>query len=608
MEIMTKDDPKAKAIIKAVKERKDQYYQSDAYRFFNMQSLAVEDAVAQRYREGEKMTRSGFYLATLTAAYEALLDSFSDTYGRARPLFLCDPQKVGGEDLAQKQQNFLNRTWDKMGRDKTGGLPQWLKIARDVPLFTMGVGYTRWAKFNGIFERPQINKVGAWGSTLDFKPQFQVLLNGPEIERIDPRLWFGCWTQGDDLPWEGCIREYTYQDAAAMLMDQGYLQPAVQQLLKKLEKGNVGSDTATQNRQSGSGMREQNGIKKAVVYEYWGDLTNCKEYEGDPTEYCVICTDDLLLKFNPNYMFGYRPFFRARSSPLNDSPFGRSILAPNLPHTKIQNLIVNLGIDDVVTRMHNGWAVWSKYLKSIDDFANPEGADGLVYMTDDAPSDKIPRRIGGERSGILDDAMRINEVIGVDRQTSGFNNQSLGHKDGTTGDTATQARLLEASGNRRTVGAIIQMAITGLMPAGKRINMLAIRNTSEEERRSMSYDGKPFSVSNEDAIQIWDNNIVDIHESVVTNPAAEAANLAEFLTVAKDALLQVPDASHLMNLIGDIGRKKGLNVDRYLPKIGPGMPPQVGAPPGMPPQGMPPGAMPPEMPQEMTEEAPVEMA
>jgi hypothetical protein len=126
------------------------------------------------------------------------------------------------------------------------------------------------------------------------------------------------------------------------------------------------------------------------------------------------------------------------------------------------------------------------------------------------------------------------------------------------------------------------MALTGLVPSIRRIVLLSIRNTNEIERSNLTYDGKPFSITNDEAIQIWDNNLVDIHDSVLNDPVEESTNLAEFLNVAKDVLVQLQDPGPMMNLIKDIGRKKRLNVDKYFPES---LPPQVGQSPQ--PQAMP---------------------
>lgn len=572
---------KNKKVIGAIRERVNSYFSSQAYGAYKNMCDAVNDAIHQKYRDGEQTTRSGFYLATMGASYEAMLDSFATTYGLAKPLFIADPKKMQSEGMASKLQTFANHAWDGMGEDKTGGLSQWMQVARDVPLYTMGVAYIKWTRYGGIYERPTKSEAGAWGSFLSFSPEYQVLLNGPEIERIHPLRWFGFWSRGEKLPWEGCLREYSLSDVAMMVGDDNYDQEAVKALMAKLTKSAGSKD---QNYHDTWQETNSQGKRNTVtVYEYWGDLQNCAEYEKDSKEYCVICTDDAVLRFQPNLMYGFRPFVRVRSNPQNDMPFGRGILTPNMAHLKIQNLMVNLGIDDVVTRMHNGWAVWERYVKNVDDFANPEGTNGIVYMADDAPAEKLPRRIGGESSGILKDMMNINELTEVDRQAAGFTNQQLGLGGGVQGNTATEARLREVNGNRKLRGAIVNMALTGLVPSIRRIVLLSIRNTNEIERSNLTYDGKPFSITNDEAIQIWDNNLVDIHDSVLNDPVEESTNLAEFLNVAKDVLIQMQDPTPMMNMIKDIGRKKRLNVDKYFPEA---LPPQVGQAPQ--PQAMPP--------------------
>ncbi len=583
---MSLDKPSGrdKKIIDGVMSRKRSYYASDAFHFFRQQGDAVVNAVDQRYLPGEQTTRSGFYLATHTALYGAMEDSFNQIYGNATPMFLIDSKKFGGEDLARRGQNFLNMTWDHMGVDKTGGLNQWLRITRDVPLYSMGVAYVRWNRINGITQKP-VKTPGAMVETLEWKDSYDIKLNQPEIERHHPYNWFGYWKGG--APWEGLMRRWSLQDVQGLFDPKNpepeYNQDALHKLAKELGKGRSTSDTDFHQAQSLINKNDDANERFKDVIEYWGPLnfiTNDDNLVNDSREYHVVCDEQRIYRLRVNNIFGYRPIKKVKATGLNDLPYGRSLLAPTLPHTKIDNLMLNEGIDDVITRMHNGWAVWDEYLQNPDEFINPEGTNPVVYMESGAPVEKLPRRIGGESSGVLKDSFQVREAVNRDRQRISQSDTGLG-AEGQRKETATASRIFAAADTKRTRSAITYMGKFGLIPIAKLINLQAIKNTPEVERRDMSYDGEVFSITNDDAVQIWNNNVLNIHDSILEPQEDQALKLTNFLQLAREVLLQDPAGlPKLQNIIRDAGRKGGIrNVEHYFPEP---LPPQVSPSQGQP--------------------------
>lgn len=584
-------------------QRKDAYFRSNAYQFFKRQGEAVNDCVDQKYRVREQTTRSGFYLATHTALYESIMDGFVQIYGNAKPLFLFDGQKKDLDDLALRAQFFLNRVWENMGQENTGGTCQWLALARDVPLYSMAVGYTRWRRELGYINMP-VKTPGANFDMLRWEDRYDVLFNEPEIERIHPYNWFGDWRC--HIPaWEGIVRKWTLQDAQGLVEKDAenpeYNQQAVQQLINDLKSGKVeqDSDYWSSNDRSNPVDTDTGGHTQDVV-EYWGCLNHAKGMENDPREYQVICDRKRIYRQRVNNIPGFRKIKRVTSSGLNDSPFGRSLLAPMLPHTKIMNLMLNLGIDDTVTRMHNGWAVWDEFLQNPDEFVNPEGTDPIVYMDHGAPKDKIPVRIGGEASGILRDTMQIYQFINQDKQRTGPSDTGLGAAKPTGKETATASRLFAQADTKRERAAITYMGLYGLIPIAKNVNYLALQNTPPIERRKISYDGQDFAITNDDIIEIWNNNLFGIHDSILDPQENQSLKLVNFLTLSRDVLMQDPAGlPKLLNIIRDAGRKSGIrNIDRYFPES---TPPQVttpqpegqpGSPLSSPLPGQPPAAVP----------------
>lgn len=552
-----------KKIINGVMERKNDYFRSTAFSLFKEQGSAVNAAVDQRYREGEQTTKSGFYLATTTSMYEAIIETFSQSYFEASPLFVFDSKRMNGEDLALKAQRFHNRVWANMGADNSGGTAQWMQLCRDVPIFNMAVGHPRWKRMGGMVEKPIVSQ-GAWSNSIEWSTEFDLLLNEPDIQRIHPFNWFGQYDKGQDLSYEGFLDEWDMSIVAALMKDDSYKKDNLEKLAEEMKKG--------QNEWDNDFFKESTdrfalNSKKTPVTVYWGSLNHIKGLEDDPGEYLVICDSKRIYKMAVNRIPGFRQLIRVRSNVLNDLPFGRSLLAPSLPHTKIMNLYANLGIDDTVMRMHNGWAIWDEFLVNPDEFLNPEGTNNTVSMRKDAPPGKIPQRIGRERSGVLDDMLQMYQLINRDNEAAGLTEQAKGLKAAKR-ETATGQMLDAKADDRRVRSAIITMAQTGLKPIAKQVLMMALRNTPEIERRNLSYDGEVFDVTNQDMAQIWNNAFFDINDTINKNQDTEATKLVNFLGTSREILMQDPRGlEYLQNMLRDIGRRSGLsNVERYFPE------------------------------------------
>jgi len=562
---------KEQMIIDHVMGRKKSYYNSNAFQFFQRQGESVISAANQTYRPREQTTRSGFYLATHAALYESQIETFSQIFSQADPLWIFSSKKSGGEEIAQKSQFAMNRMWDNMGANNLGGVQQWLALTRDVPIYAMAVSYQRWIRRTGYVQKPSLKMdQQAWSEIIDWSSEFDVMQSEPEIERVHPYNWFGDWRSGRP-PWEGILRRWTLADILPLKDDKSYRN--IDKLIERIQKNGQELDTdffQVQDRNNGD-TRENN--READMIEYWGLINQVEGFEDDATEYQIICDDQWIYKIAANPMPGFRPINRTVSSPQNDSPYGRSLLAPNLPHTRIMNLLTNLGIDDVVTRMHNGWAIWEQYLENPDEFLNPIGTNSPVRMTPNATEKHLPRRIGGESSGIMRDMLNIDQIVNTDKQRAGDTDQSLGLRD-EKNETATGRLILKNADNKRTRAAIINMVRTGLIPIGKQLNLLFMKNTPEMERQNLSYDGQAFSITNNDIVQMWNNNYFDIHESVVHDQETEQLKLTRFLELSRDILLQDPRGLQpLLNTVRDIGNRMGIpNVEHYFPKD---VPPQV---------------------------------
>lgn len=578
-------DEQAKDIIGFCKSQIDDYYRSEVFQGWRAQGEAIGDAVEQRWRTGQQVTRSGFYLAALRAEYDGLKEGAVNVLSKANPLFIYRKQPRGDQSVADQIQAHVNQEWDTMD-----GLEKFLEITDDTWIWGAGISYTKWQTLEGYGQFPVVVP-SAFGDMIDWQEGWQAVSSGPELERIHPMNWAGEYVKNRGLSWEACLREWEVCDLQRLKGDQRYLQPGIEKVLQNLREGKSTRDSNYYHpfRSNEGGMPR--GVAKVVAYEYWGTLTGVKGFEDDPHEYVVIWADDQLLRFNHNPIFiggeRFRPFVRTRSNPFNNFPMGRSILGPNLTHQALMNLMVNLSVDDIIIRQHLGLAVWADAMENPNDLMNPEGARGFVWMKNTAGPNMFPRFIGEGQSGILRDSMDfMDRFILTDMQKSGLNNTSQGLKEGSQNGTATAAQLQASMGNKRIQSALTQICKTGLRPIAKHITLLTLRNRPMAEL--------PFD--NQAQMQALTYNNWEEHDAVTKDPYAEAMNKAEFYNMFKDVALQLVqangDASHLIEMGRDIARDKGIKPDdfnRYFPSA---RPPEVGQGPAYTRQPQPGGALP----------------
>jgi hypothetical protein len=582
--------PTKKDIIAAIQAKKRSYYASTAFSLWRSVSNSIYMAVNQRYQEGEQFTRSGFYLAVLRSQYQDYTETFSQIYREATPVFIHESKKFEGEDLAQRTQWFHNRVWNNMGPRNNGGNSQWIALTKDVPIYGMAVGHTRWLRRAGYREEPVLTS-SLTGSEIEWNPQWDIIQNEPDLQRVHPFNWFGDINRGESLEFEGFLDEWTPQRIQSLMDDPEFDSEALGRLAEKLSKGQTYVDSdfylATEDN------RNQTVAKKAPIVFYFGTLNDVPGMEKDPTEYEVICDNNDIYFLKANKIPGRRPIYRVRSSGLNDMPFGDALLAPNLTHQRAMNAMVNLGIDDTIMRIHNGYAAWAQYMQNPNDFMNPT-ASGVVWMKQDASDKHLPKKIGGERSGAFDDLMSMNQIVHTDNERSGKADQSFGLKQGS--ETATGRVLLRQADNKKTRAAIIEMTDTGLIPIGKDVLVMAGRNMQEVERRGLSYDGQTFDFTNEDYIAFLNNEYFTVSDSIIKDMQVEAEKRLAFFGHAKEVLMQDPQGlGKILNTLEDVGRNMGIaNIERYL-NTEQAQPPQVTTTPVSSPEAVPnlsPGGLP----------------
>lgn len=568
-------------LIEFILGRKEAYYGANVTTRWKDACYGIECALDQKFTEEEQdLTRSKFYLARMIQSDDALVETYTDAYTMANPLFVLGTKRRGTQDFTERAGWLMHNVWEE-----GESMDPWLSFMRDINRFGMGVGYTRFEKEEGQALGMKTESM-PWGALSTVALQNKTLLSRSVIERFHPYDWWGYWRTHMTPPWEGVTREWGACDLLALEGDPDYDAKGIEQELERIKRGGGAEDEHYHGADDEDDEVPEHST--VMVYEYWGELYGLKGYEKDRGEYQVIITDDaVLMKPRKNPIRGYRPIKRPRGIIVNDWCCGRPALLPQLPAVKIQNFLLNSSLDDVADRLYAGWAVWEKAMQDPDEFLNPVGIGVPVRMSQDATKDHLPQRIGGGQSGIQADVERIyNGPIEKDIQAASFADV-LSQKGGLQDGTARAANIIATQGARKVKHITENANRTGLNPMGEQLLLLKILNTDPDELAGQTRNGKPFALSSEELGYLLERNLWDYGDSFKRDPFMDAQNMERFAKAGAVEFLNNYTKSPALGAKFWRAYGKNLSIpdyDEYLP-----LPPEAGAPPPPPP----PGAMPP---------------
>jgi hypothetical protein len=434
---------------------------------------------------------------------------------------------------------------------------------------------------------------------LEWRTEYEALADSPDFMRVHPYN-YRCALGAGRPDWEMVEWEWSISDLKAML-DDGFNQAAVKRIIEKMQKGIAGTGAQEFYSRAKAGDK---ATKTVYAKEFWGKLSGCEGYEGDTQEYClIVCEGEILRKQVNRLRIGrtfWRPIKRILLDPMNDMPYGGHVLAPVLPHQRMKNLMLNLAADDLLIRQHLGLAVWPGALMNPNQLMNPEGAREPLFMRADANVNQVPRYFADQASGVVRDIQSFDtNVIERDLQVAGLPYQALGLGGGAQGKTATEQTYLANTASRKMRVAVINSIHTGLKPIVSDLLGLQLRNNQPAD----------LGLSPQEQFEIFENNFFDFDTSLTQNLPAQAAALANWGSMAMQAMSQITptsapgSADHMIRYLKDSGKALGVSpvaLDAYLPE---GMPPQVQTQPQVPqapqaPAAPQPAGPPPEAPQE----------
>lgn len=569
-------------LIEFVLRRKDAYYQANVTMRWKDACESIINAVEQRFTiEEEGLTRSKMFLSSLINAEDGYNETFVNTYGLSPRLFAFNTKRRGTQDLTERAQWMMENVWEEAAGDAS-----WINILKDLPRYGMGVSRQMWDIRHGQGVGYKQTK-GPWGILNTVALQKKTLWDRPLAKRFHPFDWFGYWLQAENLPWEGLLHCFGVAELMQMLEDEDYESDGVKAALERLKAGGTDKDEYYHGVEEGDD--DVPGDESLPGYEYWGDLYGCPGYEKDTREYQVILTDREVLKIQCNDLEGFRPITRTRGVTVNDWSGGRPLLLPQVPSIRIENFLLNSGLDDVSDRLYAGWATWEDALENPDDFLNPEGIGVPVRMKKDAGAAQIPMRIGGGQSGIQADTQKIWEMIERDRQAGNFQDV-LSQRGGIQDGTARAANLIASQGARKVKAVMINANQTGLVPIGGQLLVLKFIHTDPADLAKQTRDGKKFEISPEEWGLLLEGNLWDFHDSFRRDPFIDTENMERFAKVGAVQFMTQHASDPMITAKFWREYADSLNIrnyDEYLPLTMPKPP--------APPQGAP-GAQPPAAP------------
>lgn len=583
---------KAGKLIQFILARKDAYFGANVTKRWKDACYGIECALDQKFTaEEEGLTRSQFYLSRLVQSDDALVETYTDGYTMANPLFVMNTKRKGTQEFAERAGHLLHNIWEE-----AEGMDTWLAHMQDINRYGMGVGYTRWenrqGKALGMAEESM-----PWGILATVAMQQKTLYNRAYIERIHPGDWWGYWKTHLTPPWEGVTREWSALEFMGLEGDEDYDKKGIELALDRIKRGGGPEDEFFHGAES-----EDDPVPDSttlMVYEYWGDLQGLDGYDEQDCEYQVIITDnEVLMKPRKNELKGFRPIKRPRGIVIPDWCCGRPALLPMLPAVRIQNFLVNSSLDDVSDRLYAGWAVWEQALQNPDEFLNPAGIGVPVRMSKEATINQIPVRLGGGQSGIQADVERMyNGPLEKDIQAASFADV-MSQKGGLQDGTARAANIIASQGARKIRRIYENANRTGLNPFAEQLMIHTVLNVPPEELGTQTRDGKPFSLSPQELGFLLQRNLWDLNDSFRRDPYMDAGNMERMAKAGAVEFLTGHAVDPLTPAKFWRAYARNLNVpdyDDYFPlKMPPppapaGIPPELGqgAAPGQPPAAAP---------------------
>lgn len=588
---------------------KASYFDSAEFHRYKSRREIVQNLVDQVPDVAELAFNYKFMLGLCRKHKEAFLDTCKDVFDADKWLNLSS-LKSGADNYLSVDaiEHFANNVLQDCDYRN-----HWLDRLRFLPVYGWSPSFVEYRWNAGYSVKPKESTVEASG--IEWGREFDEMLSRPNPIAIHPFNWFGDvntpirkqFRQGFIRRWG--VREViqakekvavlngengveltplldengmpvTDMETGEMIMEP-VMQPlyntkALDEMLEELKNGARKSDKDYYDKPSrdgslagndGNHISNSNTQKYIDVVYYIGTLDEVEGFEGDSNIYVVECYGDDVLRVAEHPIDTMLPITHIQTHQHETDCFTDSMLDITIPHDKIMNMLVNIGIENTVNDAHRVIVAHEDDYLNFDVLQSPKNLTEILMLK--SGSQRVAPVQIDNQSGSLQSLLTMYNLIGLERQKAGVTDQELGVQQ--IGEkTATAARILSSATNKSTRATIKEAVAQGLLPEVRYIMLLAMQFYPPEKLALLSKDGEILRLTPNIAQMLVNRNGLRINDNFTRDKDSDSVALAEFVQFARPIVENLSTPSHAINLVRSLAKLKGideiLDIDMILPK------------------------------------------
>lgn len=605
-----KEDPRLEKVAQFVSQFKNEYYSSAEFSRYKKRCDVTQGLVNQEAWITELALRFNFVLGMCRKHRDTFVSKIRDIFDADKWVNLSS-LKTGDDTYKTTEsiEHFANSVLMDVDYQN-----HWIDRMSFLPVFGWSPSFVEFRWNAGYSIKPQASTSEAsgivWGRDLDES------LAKPAYIEIHPYNWFGDvnipirkqFRQGYIRRWG--VREviqamdkfataYDQNGNAVMvpmideagnpvldelgqpIMEQAqeplYNSDGLNYLYEKLKNGTSSTDkdyfdqpqrNGSTSKSVGSGISHNLTNSKCVdVLYYIGTLDEVDGFEGDSNIYVVEVACDRVIRIQEHPIDTMIPITHVQTHPHATDCFTDTMLDATVPHDKIMDLLINMGIENTVNDLHRTTVLYEDDFLNIEDFKNPSSLETMLYLRTGGQY-KTPVTVD-KQSGSLQSMQQIFGILATDRQKAGVTDQELGVQQAGE-KTATAARIL-ASATNMEARAFIKAAVNqAMLPEIRYTLLLAMQHYSPSKLMELSKDGEIMRLSEDVAKMLVNRNGLRINDNFTRDKESDAVRIAEFLNFVKPLLQNLSTPRHAINMARQIAKLQGIdeivNLDSILPE------------------------------------------
>jgi hypothetical protein len=562
---------KPQAVCDFVYSIKEEYYNSDLFKFFQERSEIIKYLINMVWRPKDKQSKFGIVGGIVNGAYTNFVDRFQNTIDQADQLLVMAPTNRNKQNIqiVEQLEAFGNNVLTQCDyQEHLMTRMQW------VAMYGWSPARDEWHFNEGWAAQPKAASVGPGG--FDWQKHWDVLLNKPMPKEIHPMDWFGSpYHRIHKQPFEGCIERWyirdIHQHKAKVRPSDG--KPlcnldALQRIEDKLKRKESTHDENKAVDGKRGLEREEYGFhyNKRQAYvdvlRWRGSLFDVAP--GDSNTYEIICTRNELIQITEQPVDVFKDMSHMQSMPFLTNPLSMTLLDPIVPYARMSDLIRNYRIENVIDKMHRYYAVWADDIENLETLHNPRELNSFLYMQDQG---RLPRLVDDSRSGSYQDAKDLLQDLDSQRQIAGPTDTEMGAAGSGPDQTATKDRILMAASSKRIMGSLGRMMRHGFVPQAKNLTWLALTNYKPDQLRIMDRDDNWIPLNEQHYQAFWNGSLWRSSDTFTRNKWEDNQRATEFYLNAFKILSNIQDPSYAIKILRYLGKESGVkDIDENIPE------------------------------------------